>query len=132
MTERPIDIIRRVYDGWSQGDFSRGAELFDDGTVFVLQSHFADAGIYVGPEQMQRYMRGLLEPWERLTITPLELTQAGDNVVAKVKQSGAGARSGAITSFTYFQIWTLRGGTLMRLENIIDREKIVEALGADF
>ena len=132
MTERPIDIVRRIYDGWSQGDFSRGAELFDEATVFILQPRFADAGIYVGPEQMQRYMRGLLEPWEKLTITCLELTEAGDSVIAEVEQSGAGERSGAMTSFTYFQVWSLRGGTLMRLENIMDREQVVEALGADF
>ena len=130
MTERPIDIVRRVYDGWSQGDFSRGAELFDEATVFILRPHFADAGIYVGSEQMQRYMRSLLEPWEHLTITALELTEAGDTVVAEVEQSGAGERSGAMTSFTYFQVWTFRGGTLVRLENIMDRAQVREALGS--
>jgi ketosteroid isomerase-like protein len=59
----------------------------------------------------------------------LELTEAGDTVVAEVEQSGAGERSGAMTSFTYFQVWTFRGGTLVRLENIMDRAQVREALG---
>ena len=126
---RPLDIVRRVYGAWAQGEFSRGAELWDDASVFILRPEFADAGIYVGPEQMERYLRSLLEPWDRLTIKALELTEAGDTVVAEVEQSGAGERSGAMTSFTYFQVWTFRGGTLVRLENIMDRAQVREALG---
>ena len=35
-----------------------------------------------------------------------------------------------MTSFTYFQVWTFRGGTLVRLENIMDRAQVREALGS--
>jgi ketosteroid isomerase-like protein len=81
---------------------------------------------------MGRYMRQLLEPWEQLTVTCVDLAEAGDSVFAEVEQAGAGELSGAMTSFTYFQVWTFRGGTLMRLENFISREQAQEALGTDF
>lgn len=129
MSKMPIDIVRRVYDGWAQGDFTVGADLFDQATVFFLRPEFADAGVYVGPDEMKRYMRGLLEPWEKLTLACVDLTETGDSVVAEIVQSGTGERSGAMTTFAYFQIWTFRGGTLMRLENVIDREQAHAAVG---
>lgn len=130
MGERPLDIVRRVYDGWAVGDFTRGAELYDEASVFFLRPDFADTGVYVGPEQMKRYMRDLLEPWERLTIKCVDLAEAGDTVIAEVEQAGMGELSGATTSFTYFQVWTFRGSTLMRLENFIRREQAQAAVGA--
>ena len=129
VSERPLDIVRHVYDGWAAGDFTRGAELYDDASVFFLRPDFADAGVYVGPDQMKRYMRNLLEPWERLTITCVDLAEVGDTVIAEVEQSGMGELSGAMTNFTYFQVWTFRGSTLMRLENIIRREEVEAAVG---
>ncbi|MDQ2676641.1 MAG: nuclear transport factor 2 family protein [Actinomycetota bacterium] len=129
MSERESETVRRLYERWSQGDFSAGAQLFDDATVFILSPDFPDAGIYLGAAGISRYMRGFLEPWERLTITCLGLVQVGDTVVAEVRQEGAGELSGAMTGFEYFQIWSFRGGTLMRLENVMHREEADAAVG---
>jgi len=129
MTERAIDIVRRVYEGWEKGDFRAAADLYDEASVFVLSPDFPDSGIYVGPEQMTKYMHDFLEPWEDLTIECLDMFDSGDTVVAEVRQSGQGTRSGAATGFTYFQVWTLRGGMLMRLQNVMRREEALAAIG---
>jgi ketosteroid isomerase-like protein len=129
MNQDNADTIRRVYEHWSRGDFAAGADLFDDASVFILSPEFPDAGIYLGQKEVERYMRNFLEPWERLTITLLELTEIGDTVVAEVRQDGTGELSGAVTGFTYFQVWTFRAGALMRLENFMRREQANEALG---
>ncbi|HYH60956.1 MAG TPA: nuclear transport factor 2 family protein [Solirubrobacterales bacterium] len=129
MTERAIDIVRRVYEGWEKGDFRAAADLYDEASVFVLSPDFPDSGIYVGSEQMTRYMHDFLEPWENLKIECLDMFDSGDTVVAEVRQSAQGTRSGADTGFTYFQVWTLRGGMLMRLQNVMRREEALSAIG---
>lgn len=128
MDEKPIEIIRRVYERWAEGDFTAGGELYDDASVFVLSSDFPDSGIYLGPEQMKKYMHGFLEPWENITIECLDLSESGDTVIAEVRQSGEGSRSGAATAFTYFQVWTFRTGTLMRLQNYMHRDQAYAAV----
>ena len=130
MSEPPIDTIRRVYDSWAQGDFNAGTELFDEASAFILNPEFPDAGIYIGPDELERYMRGFLEPWEQLTVTCLELSAVGDTVVAEVHQSGKGELSGAVTGFRYFQLWTFRGGTALRLQNVMSRAEADAAVGA--
>jgi ketosteroid isomerase-like protein len=130
MDERPIEIIRRVYERWAEGDFTAGGELYDEASVFVLSPEFPESGIYVGPDEMKKYMHGFLEPWEGITIECLDLSEAGDTVIAEVRQSGEGTRSGAATAFTYFQVWTLRKGTLTRLQNYMHRDQAYAAVSA--
>ena len=117
MSEENVEAVRGVYERWAEGDMSAGVDLFDPAIEFVLSVEFPDTGIYRGPEAISDYMRGFLEPWERLTIAGEELTDAGDRVIAKVLQSGVGAGSGVPASVRYFQIWTFRDGRVVRLEN---------------
>ncbi len=78
---------------------------------------------------MARYMGHFLEPWERVTIAPEELIPAGDSVVAAIVMRGAGSGSGVATEFRYFQVWTFRGETLVRLENMRERDEALAAVG---
>jgi ketosteroid isomerase-like protein len=58
-----------------------------------------------------------------------ELREVGDSIVAAVRQFGAGGGSGAETELRYFQVWTFRGGTAIRLENFRERAEALEAVG---
>jgi len=129
MSANNLETIRTVYAHWSEGNFTAGAKLFEAASVFILSPDFPDSGVYVGADAVADYMRGFLEPWENLTITALELSEFGDTVVVEVQQQGKGRRSGAATGFRYFQLWTFRGGKLMRLENLMTRDEAMAAVG---
>ena len=121
MSEENVEAVRGVYGRWAEGDFTAGPELFDPAIEFVLSVEFPDTGTYRGPEAISAYMVGFLEPWQRLTIAAEEVTDAGEQVVAEVLQSGVGAGSGVPASVRYFQVWTFRDGRVVRLENHRDR-----------
>ena len=129
MRGAPADIVRRVYEHWGEGDFTWGADLFDDASALVLGPEFPDTGVYVGPGEINRYMLGFLEPWQQLTITCVGLTELGDTVIAEVRQEGRGELSGAMTGFSYFQVWTFRGEIAVRMESFMRREQVEAALG---
>ena len=129
VSDANLDIVRQILDRWSEGDFSVAEGELDPHVVLVLRPEFPDAGAYVGLEGMGRYTRGFLEPWTRITIEAVELIPAGDSVVARVLQRGVGESSGAPAEFRYFQVWTLRGGRVIRLEMVREREEALEAVG---
>ena len=120
MSEENVEAVRSIYQRWAEGDMRGGTELFDPEIEFVLSREFPDTGTYRGPEAISRYMRQFLEPWERLTIAAEELTDAGDQVIAAVLQSGVGVGSGAPVDVRYWQVWTFREGRVVRLENLRD------------
>jgi ketosteroid isomerase-like protein len=129
MSPGNVEVLRGVYERWSQGDFNAGVALFDLRIVFVMGPGFPEAGTYVGLGEVREYMRGFLEPWVRITIEAEELTEAGDSVVARVLQSGAGTGSGVRTEFRYFQVWTFRGDRVIRFETFRERDDALRAVG---
>ena len=129
MSQENVEVVRSVYERWSQGDFRGGLDVLDPLVLFVLPPEFPDAGTYLGLERLAGYKRGLLEPWTRFTIEAEEIADAGDSVVAAVLQRGVGDGSGAATEFRYFQAWSFRGRKVIRLENFRERAEALEAVG---
>lgn len=123
-----VETVRSIYERWAQGDFKTDAQ-FDPTAVFVIPGGFPDSGTYVGTEEIAAYTHGFLEPWTHITIAAEELLPAGDSVLATVLQRGTGDASGAETDFRYWQIWTFRGGKVIRLENFREREAALAAAG---
>ncbi len=128
MSSQNLEILRGVYERWSQGDF-RETGLYDPLIVFVMRPQFPDAGTYLGTEAVAEYMRSFLEPWEQLTIEATEMIEAGDSAVVAVTQSGVGGGSGAATELRYFHVWTFRGGKVIRFETVRERADAFETAG---
>jgi len=129
MSQENVEVVRDVYERWSQGDFRTSVDVFDPLVLLVLRPDFPDAGTYLGPERVAEYTRGFLEPWTRLTIEAEDIIEAGDSVVVAVRQHGVGGGSGAATEFRYFHLWSFRGPKVIRLENFRDRAEALEAAG---
>ena len=98
---------------------------------FVIGPDFPDSGHYEGLEGINRYMRLLLEPWDRLTIAAEKIEAVGDHgVIVAVLQTGTGSGSGIPTEFRYFHAWTFSDGKVVRWENTRDRESALAAAKA--
>lgn len=127
--EENVEIVRGIYERWARGEFRAGTELFDPWVVLVLRREFPDAGGYLGLEGIRGYMRRFLEGWDDAVIEAEEFTAAGDSVVVRVHQQASGQRSGIPVDMRYFQVWTLRGGAVIRIESIKERQQALEAVG---
>jgi ketosteroid isomerase-like protein len=131
MSEENVQAIRRIYEEWARGNFSEGVELYDPHIVLVQGPEFPEIGTYVGPDGIRDYMATFLEAWERVTIEARELIEVGDSVVAKVVQRAVGKESGVEPAeLDYFQVWSFRGGKVIRIEVIRERETALKAVGS--
>jgi ketosteroid isomerase-like protein len=125
-----VGTVKRIYEGWRQGDFRSGVDLYDPLILLVQGEGFAEPGPYLGTEGVRRYMTTFLEAWERVTIKADRLTEAGDSVLAEVTQRAVGRESGATPAeWTYFQLWTFRADKVIRLDVIRDRDEAIAAAG---
>jgi len=125
-----VETLRRIYERWGSGDFSAGVELYDPHVVLVLRADFPEAGPHYGLDAIRRYMRGdFLRDFDGPTIAADEFIDAGDSVVVKVDQRATGPASGAPVSMRYFQVWTFRGGAVIRIESIMERADALAAVG---
>ena len=123
-----MEIVRQVYERWARGDFRAGTELFDPWVVLVLRPEFPDAGAYLGLEKIRGYMQRFLEGWDHAVIEGEEFMAAGESVVVQVHQQASGLKSGVPVNMRYFQVWTFRGGAVIRIESVKGREEALEAV----
>ena len=129
MTTDRVETMRRIYEEWGRGNFRAGTELFDPNVVLVLNPDFPEPGAYVGLEQISEYMRDLLASYTGFAIAGEDFVGAGDSVVVEVHQTGTGATSGAPTDHRYFQVWTFRGDSVIRIESIQERRDALAVVG---
>ena len=129
MSQGNMEVVTRIYTGWEQGDFAVGVSLFDRNVTLVIDPEIPDAGVYIGEEGVRTYMTRFLDAWDSLTIAAESFTDVGDTVLVKVQQTGIGSGSGAPVNASYFQLWTFRGGKVVRLETVQDEAEALEAVG---
>jgi ketosteroid isomerase-like protein len=98
--------------------------------LLVLRSEFPDAGVYRGPKEIGRYMReDFLLDFAEARIVGEEFIEAGDSVVVRVHQQATGPGSGAPVEMRYYQVWTFRGPSVVRIESVMQRDDALEAVG---
>ncbi len=124
-----VETLRRLYERWEIGDFG-GTEIYDEHVVLVLRHDFPEAGAHHGRDGISAYMRNdFLKDFVEATIAGVEFIDAGDSVVVRVDQQATGPRSGVPVRMSYFQVWTFRGDSVIRLESIMSRSDALAAVG---
>ena len=129
MSQREVDIVREVYAGWSRGDLAAEVECFDRYVLLVQRPGFPDPGPYLGPQAIRGYMRNQFADFDDARITGEEFIDAGDTVVVMVRQTAAGAGTDLPAELSYHQVWTLRAGSVLRIESIMERDEALAAAG---
>jgi ketosteroid isomerase-like protein len=131
MPSKNIETLAPIYEGWERGDFGVGPSVFDQNAVLVIDPDIPDSGVFVGPDGFRTYMTRFLEAWESLTIAAESFRDAGDTVLVNARQTATGKDSGAPVTLDYFQLWTFRGGMVIRLETVLSEQRALEAAGLE-
>jgi ketosteroid isomerase-like protein len=129
MSQENIEIVRRTFDGWATGDFGAGLTDLDPDVVFVVRHPFPEAVETVGPNGIRDYMRGFLDNWETYAVEARDLQTVGDTVVVDAVQHGQGKASRIEMDQPFFMLFTFRGGKIVRIESILNRDEALQAAG---
>ena len=126
MSERNVEIVRKVYEGWVRGDFSAG-DVFDPDVEFVMID-WPGGTTTRGLEAMARAWRASLHAWDDFRASAGEILDAGDHVVVLTDVTARGRSSGVETEASTATMWTLESGKVVRLALYWDRAKALAAL----
>jgi ketosteroid isomerase-like protein len=129
MSQKNVEIVRRICEKWASGDFGVGVADFDPHVMIVVPPVFLESGVYVGPDGIGKYTRRFLEQYERVTIEARRLQVAGDTILAEVVQQGTGRASGIDMHSRYFILFTFRGGRIVRMESVQEESDALDAAG---
>ena len=85
--------------------------------------------VYYGHDGYRRFWRQWLDAFEDVRWDPEEMIDFGAKALVTARQSGHGSGSGVGVSKSVFQVFTFRGGLVIRQEDFLDGSKALEAAG---
>jgi uncharacterized protein len=132
MTQENIEVIRGLYDSFSQGDVPAVLRQMDEAIEWREAENYiyADRNPYLGPQAVLKgvFMR-LGSEWEGFTVTPEEWLDAGHHVVVLGTYTGRLKETGKEVRAQFAHVWGLRGGRVVRFQQYTDTKQFAEVVG---
>ena len=133
MSQENVEIVRRGYELFSEGNFEAVTELISDEAELPdgggLGLDDTAAGTRRGPDGFLQGSQDALDAFEDYRVEPQEFIDAGDAVVVPVRISGRGRASGATLEVRLVHLWVLRNGRAIRNEIYRTTAEALEAVG---
>ena len=85
--------------------------------------------VYHGHEGVRQYWRETTSAFGEIDFEVEEMIDAGDQVLAVIREREVGRASGAPVEATHLAVYTLSGGKVIRLQVFDDRQQALEAAG---
>jgi uncharacterized protein len=130
MSEENVEIVRRGYEAYNRGDvdgvvadFARDCEYIATGALPGTR------GVFRGPEGYEQFIAWVRSEFDDARIEVTELIDAGNRVFVSVTLRGRGRQSGVPTTWSFWQVWTMLDGEVVRGQAFVNRDEALEAAG---
>ena len=126
MSQENVEIIRRGYEHWrATGEIRAHPDFVWD----VSELGWPDQQIYSGPQGANQFNAEWADAWDGWEIEVEAYIDAGERVVAIVKQRGRSKGSGITVDMRFAQVWTFRDGRAIRMQMYASPDEALEAAG---
>jgi ketosteroid isomerase-like protein len=125
MSQENVEVVRRVWDAYSRRDFDQVRTLSDPAVVMIT----LEEGPLYGIEAVRKNHERWWETWENDETKVEEVIGAGDRVFVMARFRGRGRASGAEVEGRHVEVYTLRDGKIIRVEEFSERGAALEAAG---
>ena len=131
MSQKNVSIIRGMYEAFKNGDYSSAIAPLHPEVVWQMAENFVYAGPKpkIGPEEVLKGFLRLVEEWEDFAVTPEELLDAGDTVVAKGYYTGKYRKNGKKVRAQFAHFYDMRDGRVIRFQQYTDTAQFRDVVG---
>jgi ketosteroid isomerase-like protein len=123
-----VEVVREIVDALNRGDVDAMLAYMDPDFEWRALEESPASGGHRGHEQVRRYVEDWRGTFDDLRLELGEPSAVGDQVIVVVRGYGRGRASGVQLDNSFCQVWTLRGGTAVRMQEYATREAGLAAL----
>jgi ketosteroid isomerase-like protein len=129
MSRENVEVVRRLYAGWEQGDFAVELDSYDPGVELVID-YGPDRTVATGFNQMRRAWREQLTLWESWSTGPIEkVIDQGEHVVVGHSLRARSKRGLSVDSENAGAAFTFEDGRIVRIVATDGMDKALDAVG---
>ena len=130
MSVENVETLRRGYEYYiATGDFLE--EIVHPDFVWDMSAFrgWPERQTYAGLKGAREFMANWREPWEDWELEVDELLDAGERVVAIVRQRGRSKATGLPVDMRFAMVWTFRDGKQAWMRAYASPDEALEAIG---
>ncbi len=133
MSRENVELVRGIYEAVARRDDVSPYEVYAEDIVWD-PSHGPTAGlgidpVYHGHEGVREFWRDGLSAFAEVTLEVEDLIDAGDRILAVVREREVGRASGVPVEAIHLAVWTLVDGKVTRMQIFEDRRQAFAAAG---
>ena len=130
MSAERVNLVKRGYEAWNQGDRSWVLEHMSDQVEWITPPEDPDPGTYRGFEGVEKFWAQWRAAVGQLSFTIEDVLDADPHVVVTARRSGRGEHSGLQVSDRVIQVFTFEDDKCVRVREYYDREAALRDIGA--
>jgi ketosteroid isomerase-like protein len=123
-----VELVRGIVEALNRGDVDGMLESMHPDFEWTPLESSPVARMYRGHEQVRHYVEDWLATFESLRLELEDPAEVADRVVAVVRGHGRGRASGLQLDSRFCQVWTVRDGTAVAMEEYATREQALGVL----
>lgn len=130
MSQENLETVRRGLEHFRKtGDFLD--EDFSPEFVWDMSTFrgWPEQKTYEGIEGAREFIRTWADAWDEWELDAVGLYDAGDSVVAVLRQRGRAKSTGLAVDMTFAQVFTIENGRQTRMKRYADPAEALEAAG---
>jgi ketosteroid isomerase-like protein len=128
VSQENVEIVRRMYDAFDNGDADAALAYFDTAVVMDA-SHRVDGRVAHGPEELVATLGEWMGTWDEWREEVEAIRDAGDRVLVLSTQRGRGKGSGAEWENRFGMLYEIEGGKISRWTIYDDPQVALEVSG---
>jgi ketosteroid isomerase-like protein len=133
MSEENVEVVNRIYDAVTRRDAVAPYEVYAEDIVWDLSNSrralLLTKPVYQGHEGVRQFWREGLSVFGEINFEVEELIDAGDQVLAAIREREVGRASRVPVEATHWAVWTLADGKVIQMLVFDDRQQALEAAG---
>jgi ketosteroid isomerase-like protein len=132
MTSANVEIVRAGYEHFKATGKLLTRRVAPDFVWDMSKFRgWPEQQLYEGTEGARAFTRKWSQTWDDWEVELDALHDAGDKVVAVVRQRGRSKATGVPVEMLFAQVWSFRGGEWTRKEMYADPSEALEAVGLE-
>jgi ketosteroid isomerase-like protein len=128
-----LDLVRSIYDAAARRDDVTPFEVYAEDIVWDVSNArrvaLAMKPVYHGHEGVRQYWGEIVSAFGEVDFEVEELIDAGDQVLAVIREREVGRASGVPVETTHLALYTLTGGKVIQMQVFDDRQQALKAAG---
>ena len=131
MSQANVDVVRRIYDAAARRDDVIPFEVYAEDIIWDISNSrralLAMKPVYHGHDGVRQYWRETISVFGEVDFEVEELIDAGDQVLAVIREREVGRASGVPVETTHLALYTLTGGKVIQMQVFDDRQQALKA-----